>query len=97
MCTNFRGFNLHGDACPRDLVSNEFFSVYGMYYYTLLRMNLVSTIPIREVSVIGRVLMYYVNSPSIGTASSVHYMEVYTDGRCPFKGGSTVIAISVFH
>ena len=29
MCTNFCGFNFHGDACPRKLVPNENFCVYG--------------------------------------------------------------------
>ena len=29
MCTNFRGFNFRGDACPRKLVPKENFYVYG--------------------------------------------------------------------
>ena len=32
MCTNFRGFNFSGDACPRKLVPNENFCVYGMLF-----------------------------------------------------------------
>ena len=55
-----------------------------MYYDILLGTNFVSTIRNREVSTFGRVLKYCINSPSIGTASSVLYMEV------SIKGGSTV-------
>ena len=56
-----------------------------MYYDILLGTNFVSTIRNREVPAIGRVLKYYINSPSIGTVSSVHYMEVSTIGRCPLS------------
>ena len=63
-----------------------------MYYdihNVLLGTKFVSTIRNREVSAIGRVLKYYINSPSIGTALSVHYMEV------SIKGGSTVVPIGL--
>ena len=56
-----------------------------MYYDILLRTNFVSTIRNREVSAIGRVLKYYINSPSIKTALSVHYMKVSTIRRCPLR------------
>ena len=56
-----------------------------IYYDILLGTNFVSAIRNREVSAIGRVLKYYINSLSIGTASSVHYLEVSTIGRCPLR------------
>ena len=68
-----------------------------MYYDILLGPNFVSTIQNREVFAIGRVLKYYINSPSIGTASSVHYMGVSTIGRCPLRRGSTVVACMHSH
>ena len=56
-----------------------------MYYDILLGLNFVSAIQNREVSAIGRVLKYYINSHSIGTASSVHYLEVSATRRCPLR------------
>ena len=56
-----------------------------MYYDILLGTNFVSAIRNREVSAIGRVLKYYINSPSVRTASSVHSMEVSTIGKCPLR------------
>ena len=56
-----------------------------MYYDILLGTNFVSSILNREVPANGRVLKYYINSPSIGTASSVHYLEVSPIGRCPLR------------
>ena len=62
-----------------------------MYYDIVLGTNFESTIRNMEVSTFGRVLKYYINSPSIGTALSVCYLKVSPIGRCPlFKGGSTV-------
>ena len=57
-----------------------------MYYDILLGTNFVSAIQNTEMSTIGRVLKYYINySPSIGTASSVHFLEVSAIGRCPLR------------
>ena len=47
-----------------------------------------SAIRNREVSTIGRVLKYYNNSPSIGTALSVRYLEVFIKGGSTVDGGS---------
>ena len=56
-----------------------------MYYDIPLGPNFVSALRNREVSTIGRILKYYINSPSIETASSVHYREVSTIRRCPLR------------
>ena len=56
-----------------------------MYYDILLGTNFVSTIWNMEVSTFGKVLKYYINSPAIGTTSSVRYLEVSTIGRCPLR------------
>ena len=56
-----------------------------MYYDILLGMNFASTIRNREVSASAKVLKYYVNSPSLGTALSVRYWEVSAIGRCPLR------------
>ena len=62
-----------------------------MYYDILLGVNFVSAIWNREVPAFGRVLRYYINSPSMGTALSVCYLEVSAIGRCPLRDqGSTV-------
>ena len=56
-----------------------------MYYDILLGTNFVSTIRNMEVSTFGRVLKYYINSPSIRTASSVSYLQVSPIERCPLR------------
>ena len=82
---NFANFNFAVQSQPRKpqkFVDHENFPSYGMYYDILLGTNFVSTIRNTEVSTFGRVLKYYINSPSIGTAWSVCYLEVSPIGRC---------------
>ena len=56
-----------------------------MYYDILLGTNFVSTIRNMEVSTFGRLLKYYINSPTIGTTWSVRCLEVSPIGRCPLR------------
>ena len=46
MCTNFRGFNFCGDPCPRKLVPNKNFCVYGIVPVCVPRAYIVTVVSI---------------------------------------------------
>ena len=54
-----------------------------------------SAIRNREMPAFGRVLKYYINSPSVGTASNVRYLEESAIGRCPLREVPLYIVCSV--